>query len=688
MRRLVLAAVVLLVAACGSKRDLSGSEGVDSGAGLQPGDGGVGEDTFGTVDLEAGPPYAVLGVKPSHGPFKGGTRVEIRGRGFSSATRVRFGTIDVPAADVVAVDPYHVQVVTPAGEPGPVDVSLVDPPSGQSAVLPSGFTYDGFYADPSTGATSGGTLITLIGRATAWVDGTTATIDGKPCGDLRVVDTTHITCVAPAGTPGTKSISVTTPDKVVSSARDAYTYADTNDGYRGGLAGDKLPGELKVVALANPNGDLVGDATVVVRGADGTEQTAKTTLSGVASFGSPPPSPLTVTVAKKCLTPVTFDGVKVRSVTVYMNPVISTACIPPDGEPPPVGGKSRDLGIITGELVFPGGVEFKRAKWTGVPGTKKPTQRIAAYVWAAGRDNLARFYLPDPSLATTQDSPGTVGYEYSLTTIPGNQTIYAIAGIEDRPTDGKPATFDPYIYGVVRGVGVPIGGVIDRVLVPMEGTFTHEVIHTVSGVPITPRGPDRIQTTVAVDLGEGFMILPNGYRQDLLPFSGELPFVGVPPLGGALSTSSYITAVEAVTGGSGGVPSSSVLKNRFRIAGKAVPITSFLPLPKFVSPAVAGAWDGTTVKLDLASGVADLIIVQVSSGDGSTTWLVVAPGDARTVNLPDFTAHPELGMPGGPLVVSAIAAKLSDFSYDAVRYGQLSRGAWDAYSYDTAFGYW
>ena len=80
--------------------------------------------------------------------------------------------------------------------------------------------------------------------------------------------------------------------------------------------------------------------------------------------------------------------------------------------------------------------------------------------------------------------------------------------------------------------------------------------------------------------------------------------------------------------------------------------------------------------------------MQVSSGDGSTTWLVVAPGDARTVNLPDFSAHPELGMPGGPLVVSAIAAKLSDFSYDAVRYGQLSRSAWDAYSYDTAFGYW
>jgi hypothetical protein len=45
-------------------------------------------------------------------------------------------------------------------------------------------------------------------------------------------------------------------------------------------------------------------------------------------------------------------------------------------------------------------------------------------------------------------------------------------------------------------------------------------------------------------------------------------------------------------------------------------------------------------------------------------------------------------MPGGELAISATAAKVSDFSYDSIRYGQLSRSAWTAYSYDTAFGYW
>lgn len=687
MRRLLLGCVLFL-AACASKRDLAGQDQYDSGAGIQVGDGGEALDTYGAVDLDGGPPYAVYGVKPSHGPWNGGTRIEIRGRGFSSKTKVRIGTLDVPDTDVVASDPYHVQVITPAADPGAVDVSVLDVPTGQKAVLPSGFTYDAYYADPNTGATSGGTLITLVGRGTTWADGTTVTIDGKPCGDLRVVDATHITCTAPAGTPGTKSITVTTPDMVVSTARDAYTYADTSDGYLGGLAGEKLPGELKVLALSSPDGDLVPEATVVVRGSDGSLQQGKTTTSGVISFPAPPPAPLTVTVSKKCMQPTTFDGVRVRSVTVYLPPVLSTACIPPDGTPPPTGGKSKELGSIVGELVWPGGIEFKRAAWSGVGSTTKPTQRVAAYVWAAGRDNLARFQLPDPSTATLQTSPGTLGYAFNLNTLPGIVTLYAIAGVEDRPTDGSPATFEPYVYGVVRGVGVPIGGVVDRVLVPMNGFFTHEVSHTVTGVPSTPRGPDRIRTTLSVDIGGGYMTLPQGQVTDLLPYAGNIDFVGVPPLSGALATNQYVTAVEAVTGGSGGVPSSSILRFKFRTAGSPVPIGPFVPLPKFLAPSAGSAWDGRTVTLDLPAGSADLLVLGLNAGDGSTGWTVVAPGDARTIHLPDFSAHPELGLPAGDLVLGAVAAKLDGFDYDSVRYGQLGRSQWSAYAYDTAFGFW
>jgi hypothetical protein len=685
--RLVVLTLFGLLAACAESRDLTGQNTLDSGTGISVGDGGDQLDTYGAVDLEAGPPYAVLGLQPSHGPYTGGTRVEIRGRGFSSRTKVRIGAIDVPPTEIVANDPYHVQVIAPPGEPGSADVVVMDEPTGQKAVLKGGYNYDSFYVDPNNGATTGGTLVTLLGRGTAWSAGAAVTIDGKACEDVAVVDATHIRCVAPPGLPGTKAVSVTTSDKTVTTVRDAYTYADTLDGYRGGLAGSKLPGELRVLALANPDGDLVPDATIVVRGSDGVVQQGKTSPTGIASFPTPPPAPLTVTITKKCLQPTTFDGVNVRSVTVYLNPVMSTACIPPDGQPPPVGGKARNAGTIIGELVWPGGVEFKKAEWKGVPGPKKSTQRVAAYVFASSRNNLTPFQLPPAEQATLQTSPGTVGYSFSLVTLPGNVTIYAIAGIEDRPPTGV-ATFDPYVYGVVRGVGVPIGGVVDRVLIPMTGTFTHSVQHTVTGIPSTPRGPDRMHSTLAIELGDGYMLFPQGPRDNLLPFSGVVSFVGAPPLTGPLASNNYITAVETMTGGPGGVPISSILRFRSRTTGTPTTIGPFIPLPKFITPAADKSWDGRTAKIDLPAGSADLIILAMNASDGSTTWTVVAPGDARTINLPDFSAKPELGLPTGNLTLGAIAAKLEDFSYDAVRYGQLSRTSWSAYAYETAFGYW
>jgi hypothetical protein len=532
----------------------------------------------------------------------------------------------------------------------------------------------------------------LLGRGTKWVTGTTVTIDGKPCTDVSVDDATHLHCVAPkAAGPGTKSITVTTPDTVVDTVRDAYTYSDTSDGYRGGLAGDKLPGELKVLALVTPDGDLVPGATVVVRGSDGSTQTQLTSDSGVASFPTPPPAPVTVTITKKCLQPTTFDGVAVRSVTAYLSPVMSVACIPPDGSPPPTGGRTIDAGIVQGEIVFGNGIEFRRGPWKGIPDVKKPTERVVAYVFAAQRDNLARFVLPDPSTAITQDTPGTVGYQFEIVVYPGNVTVYAIAGIEDRPEAGAP-TFEPYVYGLVSGIGVPIGGTISRVQVPMTGAFDHEVqVHVPigpGGAPFSPRGPDRLRTTLSIALGDGYMVLPYGYREDLLPLGADISFVGVPPLSGVLGTSSYTLAVEDVNGSGGSAPSSSVLRYKSHSAGEPINPAPFVPIPKLVSPTAIDAWDGRTVTVDLPEKSADLLVMTVSAADGSSAWTIVAPGETRTVHLPDFSTKPELGLPGGALDIGVVAAKLDSFSYDTLRYGQLGSSQWSAYSYDTFVGFW
>jgi hypothetical protein len=680
---LALGLVGVVVSCAGGGRDLASTGGAADTGGLQAGDGGVLADDAASIGLEAGPAYAVLGVQPSHGPFGGGTRVEVRGRGFSSQTRVLFGSVEVPASSIVVTDPSHLQAVTPAGDPGLADVTVIDQVSAAHATLAGGFTYDDFYATPDNGATSGGTHVVLTGRGTTWGVGTTATIDGKACTDLAVDDATHLRCTAPAGTPGVKAITVKAADGTVDTARDAYTYADTIDGYRGGLDGAALPGELRVLAL-DGSGTFVPGATVVVRGADAVVQTKLTDAGGLADFPAPPAAPVTVTIAAKCLQPQTFDGVRVRSVTAYLDPVMSVACVPPEGQPAPSGGKSWRSPLVNGELVWRGGSEFMRAPWNGVAAAFGPSQRRAAYVFVAYGDALARFQLPDPSVAVTETSAGTVGYAYTLGVPPGNLTLYAVAGIETHP-DGGAITFEPWMFGVVRGVAVPPESVVDRVMIPMDGSFTRGVSLTPIGAPFSSRGPDRLESSITVDLGGVFMPIPYGAREDLLPIAGDLSFVGVPPLTGALAASSYSVSVQDVNGGAGGAPLSAIVRVPSRNASTPIPVGPFVPIPHVVTPAASAAWDGHTVSLAVdAGGPFDLLKVTLTSGDGSTTWTIVTPGSTRAIELPTLGA--ELGLPHGTLNLGVWAARIDGFDYGRVRYGQLSRYSWNAYAYDFGFG--
>src|SRR5438067_8300809 len=40
------------------------------------------------ADVDLGDPFAIVGLVPSHGPWTGGTRAKLTGRGFSSKLRV------------------------------------------------------------------------------------------------------------------------------------------------------------------------------------------------------------------------------------------------------------------------------------------------------------------------------------------------------------------------------------------------------------------------------------------------------------------------------------------------------------------------------------------------------------------------------------------------------------------------
>ncbi len=634
-------------------------------------------------DVDLGDPFAIDGLVPSHGPFTGGTRANLTGRGFSTKIRVWFGDTEVPRESVFASDPLHVAVQAPPGKPGPVDVRIRDDVTLKERVLRGAFSYDAFVMNPDSGATSGGTRVAVVGSGTAWGPGTTVQIGGKDCVDVVVEQPTRVLCTTPASSPGTRDVTVTAGGLPPLQVRDAFTYSDSPDGYRGGLSGGVLAGRIRVLARDGFTGQPLGGARVILGGTWPAALTKLTSPTGVAEFTDPAlDRPITVTVGAKCHQPITFVDVPVDTATVYLSPTLDPSCA--DGDPPSVGGSGGIYGgLITGELFFNDGVEFKRGNWTRVPNPTRPTERLAAYVFAASSNPAEPFVLPDVSDAITPSSPGLTGYRYSLVTFPGNVTLYAIAGIEDRSL--VPPRLTPYLMGVVRGVSVPPNSHITGVQIPMTSIVDHALVLSASPPPIGPRGPDRFVGQVAVSLGaNAFAILPNGRKTSPLPLSSDLSFVGVPSLAEGLVGESYVLSASAATGATFGRPASLVSRIRTRVANDPVAVGGFLPVPVLSQPG-AGVWAGNRVSFTGAP-TADLSLVQISSG--LVSWLIVAPGGKTTFDVPNLSLVPgdPIGLTPGGILTNVYVARIDAFSYGKVRYGQLQPGSWSAQAVDSLAG--
>src|SRR5450432_3226628 len=206
----VLVLAVGAVSACISRADAPFTRVTDR----DDGGGGTGINVEGgtsdaSVELPPTEPHAVLSVDPPHGSFAGGGLALVRGNGFTSSARVWFGDVELDPSAIVAIDPQRVQVTVPAGHAGEVDVSVQNGKDASTrASLNGGYSYDQFYADPNSGPTSGGTLITLKGDGTKWNEHTTVSIDQLDCPISELVSPTELTCTTPADTQGSKPIRV------------------------------------------------------------------------------------------------------------------------------------------------------------------------------------------------------------------------------------------------------------------------------------------------------------------------------------------------------------------------------------------------------------------------------------------------------------------------------------------------
>lgn len=696
--RLVAAgALVAAAASAASACIASAPEGIrrqtDDDAGAPPAtfiDASV-PDGASTIPIDAGSsdPHAVLGVDPPHGPFNGGQRVLVTGKGFGSDVRVWFGDAEVDPATILAIDPTRVQVNAPPGEAGPVDVTVQNGNDESTRrTLPGGYAYDALYAVPNEGPVSGGTIIQIVGQGTKWNAKTVAKIDQKPCTTLEVESETLLTCTVPQGQPGSKSIAVVETadgddagDTIV--VLDAFTYQDSNNGFKGGLSGAPLDGELKVLVYDNFTGNAIPGAYAIVGTKIETALVEQADGSGVAIVADPSlDGPRTVTVAAKCHSPVSFVDVPVDTVTAYLDPVLSPACAS-GGDPPPVGGNPQATGVIKGELVWKGGIEFQKAPWVNVPAPADEHEVQSAYLFMAVSEPTAPFQLPAASNAVHPDSPGDFGYAFAMTVPAGNRTIYALAGIEN--TAATPPTFTAYVMGVMKGLPVLPSSSTENVYVPMDKTLDQAITMVVNAPPPGPKGPDRLQATVAIMLGnDGYAILPAGQKSPLLPVAGDLQLVGFPGLDGSLAGSSYISTARAVTGPLFGAPMSVVGRLLSTTTSQPVTLDGFVGIPTLVTPEVNAKWDGMHLATAFGKGSSaiDLSVYDIASGNGLVRWTIAVPKGDHAIELPDLSGI-ELGhLPPGPVTIGVYGARIDGFDYANLKYRDMRPQGMTAYAYD------
>jgi hypothetical protein len=632
-------------------------------------------------------PHAVVGVNPPHGSFAGGGLALISGNGFAGTARVWFGSVELDQASIVAIDPQRIQVTVPSGHAGPVDVSVQNGSDESTlAALSGGYTYDSFYADPSSGPTSGGTRITLKGDGTRWNDATLVSIDGNPCTAAEVVSRTELNCTTPPGTPGSKVLRVSSSVDV--DVLDGFVYGNSDNGYKGGLSGNTLADHLRVLTLDNLTGLALPAATVIVGTDLNTADVLVTDDAGVTVDSKAGLGPKrTVTVARKCYQPQTFVDVAVDTVTAYLDPILMPGCGPPGGDLPPSGGTGTQGAGVTGQIIWPANAEFKRDGWVNVPAPSSADEQLVAYVLPLSGSPTDRFVLPSPSAAITPASDGDRGYSFSTYGDAGNFTLYALAGIENRAHN--PATFTAYQMGLVRGVAAAAGDTKRDVFIKIDVDLDQTLTLDLSPPTVTRRGPDRVITSASIQVGtEGYAPLPNGYLARDLPLAGPIAFVGVPSLTGSLLGTSYIATARAVTGQAGGTPRSVVGQLSATDASQPVEISNFVQVPVLTVPAPNSAWDGQGLAATRAAGgpAVDLFVYDIESAGGLIAWTVIAPGASEAFSLPDLNAlSPDLGLSPGSLTITLSAARIKDFAYGTLRYRDTTQRGWAAYATDVFY---
>ncbi|MFI1304089.1 Ig-like domain repeat protein [Streptomyces sioyaensis] len=418
---------------------------------------------------------SVTGVSPATGPIAGGSTVVLTGTGLSLVTGVRFGAL--PAASFRAYSDTLIVAVTPAGAPGPADITVTTP--GGSVTVPAAFDYKA----PSATVVTSTPDPALVGQPvtfTAAVTGVPPT-PGTPSGTVTFDFGDGTAVVTAAVTDGTATVSHAytgpsgTPYAVTAdySGDDDFTASTGTDTQvveaaptttTVTSAPDPSPVGRSVTFVARvavvPPGAGVPTGTVTFDFGDGTPQMTLPVSSGAASVthaypnAAADPYPVTATyngdanftastgtdtqTVQQAATATTVGLDPDPSVAGQPVAVTATVAAVPPGAGTPTGTVTFDFGDGTAPVT--------------APLTDGGTVTLHTYAGTAGS--------PYPVTATYNGDANFTGSSgTAVQTVGQSSSATTVTSTPDPSTVGQQVTFTATVTALPPGTGTPTGTV-------------------------------------------------------------------------------------------------------------------------------------------------------------------------------------------------------------------------------------